>query len=34
VFTPFGYLADDNPYDAYVPPSTTLPDEPMPDLTP
>ena len=34
MFTPFGHLADDNPYDAYVPPSATLPDEPTPDLTP
>ncbi len=28
VFTPFGHLADGNPFDAYVPPSATLPDEP------
>jgi hypothetical protein len=26
LFTPFGHLADGNPYDAYVPPSPTLPD--------
>jgi hypothetical protein len=26
VFTPFGHLADGNPFDAYVPPSATLPD--------
>jgi hypothetical protein len=25
VFTPFGHLADSNPYDAYLPPSGTLP---------
>ena len=25
VFTPFGHLADGNPYDAYLPPSDTLP---------
>lgn len=25
VFTPFGHLADGNPYDAYVPPSDTPP---------
>lgn len=30
VFTPFGHLADGNPFDAYVPPSATLPDEPTP----
>ncbi len=29
-FTPFGHLADGNPYDAYAPPSPTLPDEPAP----
>jgi hypothetical protein len=28
VFTPFGHLADGNPFDVYVPPSATLPDEP------
>ena len=28
LFTPFGHLADGNPFDAYVPPSVTLPDEP------
>jgi hypothetical protein len=27
LFTPFGHLADGNPFDAYVPPSAT-PDEP------
>ncbi len=27
VFTPFGHLADGNPFDAYVPPSATLPDD-------
>jgi hypothetical protein len=26
VFAPFGHLADGNPYDAYLPPSETLPD--------
>lgn len=26
IFTPFGHLADDDPYDAYVPPAQTLPD--------
>lgn len=26
VFTPFGHLADGNPYDAYLPPSEPLPD--------
>jgi hypothetical protein len=25
-FTPFGHLADGNPYDAYLPPSEPLPD--------
>lgn len=30
VFTPLGHLADGNPFDAYVPPSATLPDEPTP----
>ena len=30
VFTPFGHLADGNPFDAYVPPSVSLPDEPAP----
>jgi hypothetical protein len=25
VFTPFGHLADGNPFDAYLPPSETLP---------
>lgn len=30
LFTPFGHLADGNPYDAYLPPSPTLPDEPAP----
>ncbi len=30
VFTPFGHLADGNPFDTYVPPSATLPDEPTP----
>ena len=30
VFTPFGHLAGGNPFDAYVPPSATLPDEPSP----
>ncbi|ESY71798.1 hypothetical protein X743_18895 [Mesorhizobium sp. LNHC252B00] len=25
VFMPFGHLADGNPYDAYLPPSDTLP---------
>ena len=25
VFAPFGHLADGNPYDAYLPPSETLP---------
>ena len=28
IFTPFGHLADGNPYDAYVPPSLTLRDDP------
>jgi len=28
VFTPFGHLADGNPYDAYLPPSPTLRDDP------
>ena len=28
VFTPFGHLADGNPFAAYVPPSATPPDEP------
>ncbi len=28
VFTPFGHLADGNPFDAYMPPSATLPDDP------
>lgn len=28
VFTPFGHLADGNPFDAYVPPSATQPDQP------
>ena len=27
VFTPFGHLADGNHYDAYVPPSGTLPPQ-------
>jgi hypothetical protein len=27
LFTPLGHLADGNPYDAYVPPAPTLPDE-------
>ena len=27
MFAPFGHLADGNPYDAYVPPAPTLPDE-------
>jgi hypothetical protein len=27
-FTPFGHLADGNPYDAYLPPSPTLHDDP------
>ena len=27
VFTPFGHLADGNPYDAYLPPSPTLRDD-------
>ena len=26
LFTPFGHLADGNPYDAYLPPPETLPD--------
>ena len=26
VFTPFGHLADGNPFDAYLPPSQTMPD--------
>jgi hypothetical protein len=26
VFAPFGHLSDGNPYDAYLPPSETLPD--------
>jgi hypothetical protein len=26
VFTPFGHLADGNPFDAYLPPSGTLQD--------
>ena len=26
VFTPFGYLADGNPYDAYLPPDPGDPD--------
>jgi hypothetical protein len=25
LFTPFGHLADGNPYDAYLPPAETLP---------
>lgn len=28
VFMPLGHLADGNPFDAYVPPSATLPDKP------
>jgi hypothetical protein len=28
VFTPFVHLADGNPYDAYLPPSPTLRDDP------
>ena len=28
VFTPFGHLADGNPYDAYLPPPPTLRDDP------
>ena len=28
MFTPFGHLADGNPYDAYLPPSPTLRDDP------
>ena len=28
MLTPFGHLADGNPYDAYVPPSPTLRDDP------
>ncbi len=27
LFTPFGHLADGNPYDAYVSPFATLPDD-------
>jgi hypothetical protein len=27
LFTPFGHLADGNPFDAYVPPAPTLPDD-------
>lgn len=27
VFTPFGHLADGNPYDAYAPPSEPPPDQ-------
>jgi hypothetical protein len=27
VFTPFGHLADGNSYDAYLPPSETLPPQ-------
>jgi hypothetical protein len=27
VFTPFGHLADGNPYDAYLPPPETLPPQ-------
>jgi hypothetical protein len=27
VFTPFGHLADGNPYDVYVPPAETLPGQ-------
>ena len=27
VFTPFGHLADGNPYDAYLPPAETLPGQ-------
>ncbi len=33
VFTPFGHLADGNPFDAYLPPSEPLPD-PSPILIP
>ena len=28
VFTPFGHLADGDPYDAYLPPSPSLHDDP------
>ncbi len=28
VFTPFGHLAEGSPYDAYMPPSSTLRDDP------
>ena len=28
VFTPFGHLADGNPYDTYLPPPPTLRDDP------
>ncbi len=31
VFTPFGHLADGNPYDAYLPPSEPQSDHPQPD---
>jgi hypothetical protein len=27
LFTPFGHLADGNPYDAYLPPAETLPGQ-------
>ena len=30
VFTPFGHLADGNPFDAYRPPSDPLTDPPAP----
>jgi hypothetical protein len=30
VFTPFGHLAGGNPFDAYMPPSASLPDAPTP----
>jgi hypothetical protein len=30
LFTPFGHLASGNAFDAYVPPSPTLPSEPAP----
>ncbi|MGB6176114.1 MAG: DUF6117 family protein [Methylocella sp.] len=31
VFTPFGHLANDNPYDAYLAPSEFLPGSSPPD---
>jgi hypothetical protein len=30
VFTPFGHLADGNPFDAYLPPPETLPPPQLP----